>query len=85
MVDNRSIDHLAVQRYHTQTSRFGFFRRGNHFQRVIDLFARWGIDLMQEFNLSWVNQRFAVKAEVFGQIRFRQKPSSLLISDHTTS
>lgn len=85
MFDNRSIDHLAVQRYHTQTSRFGFFRRGNHFQRVIDLFARRGIDLMQEFNLSWVNQRFAVKAEVFGQIRFRREALFVLISDHTTS
>jgi hypothetical protein len=52
---------------------------------MVDLFARRGIDLMQQFNLARVDQRFAVKAEVFRQIRFREEPSSLLISDHTTS
>jgi hypothetical protein len=40
---------------------------------------------VQQFDLARVDQRFTVKAEILRQIRFREEPSSLLISDHTTS
>lgn len=85
MVDNRSIYHLTLQRYHAQTAHFRLFRRRDHIARMLNVFQGWGINLMQQFNLARVDQRFAVKAEVFRQIASARKPSSLLMSDHTTS
>ena len=78
-IDNRTVHHLAVQGNHAEAFASGGFSGFYDAAGVIHFFLGRCVEVVQQINLTRVDQRFAVKAQLFDVGGFLQE-SGFVIS-----
>lgn len=72
-IDNRTVHHLAVQGNHAEAFASGGFSGFYDAAGVIHFFLGRCVEVVQQINLTRVDQRFAVKAQLFDVGGFLQE------------
>lgn len=70
MLDNWAVDRFAVQRNYVTTFANSGFSDFHDQTGVNQLFTRWGVQVVQELDLTRVNKRFAVKTQLLDACGF---------------
>ena len=79
-IDNRTVHHLAVQGNHAEAFASGGFSGFYDAAGVIHFFLGRCVEVVQQINLTRVDQRFAVKAQLFDESGLSDE--ALLVVDY---